>query len=71
MDRILCKRKTVEKRKDLIFMSTLETMEKKEEIKIFNNEQFGQIRTVVIDGEPWFSGLDVATALGMKTQRTH
>ncbi len=34
------------------------------EIKIFNNEEFGQVRMVVIDNEPWFVGKDVAIALG-------
>lgn len=34
------------------------------EIKIFNNPDFGEIRTVVIDGEPWFVGKDVAAILG-------
>lgn len=34
------------------------------EVKIFNNEEFGQIRTVVINGEPWFVGNDVAKPLG-------
>lgn len=33
-------------------------------IQIFNNEEFGNIRTVNIDGEPWFVGKDVANALG-------
>lgn len=33
-------------------------------IKIFENEDFGEIRTVMIDGEPWFVGRDVAKALG-------
>lgn len=33
-------------------------------IKIFENEDFGEIRTVMIDGEPWFVGKDVAMALG-------
>ena len=33
------------------------------ELKIFDNEEFGEIRTVVIDGEPWFVGRDVAEAL--------
>lgn len=36
------------------------------ELKIFDNEEFGEIRTVVIDGEPWFVGRDVAIALGYK-----
>ena len=30
----------------------------------FNNPEFGEIRTVEIDGEPWFVGKDVAEALG-------
>lgn len=34
------------------------------DIKIFNNADFGQVRTLVIDNEPWFVGKDVATALG-------
>ena len=34
------------------------------DIKIFNNEEFGQIRTVTKDGEPWFVGKDVAEILG-------
>lgn len=34
------------------------------ELKIFTNEEFGQIRTVLIENEPWFIGKDVATALG-------
>lgn len=33
-------------------------------IKIFENPEFGQVRTVMIDGEPWFVGKDVAEALG-------
>lgn len=34
------------------------------ELKIFNSSEFGQVRTVTIDGEPWFIGKDVATILG-------
>lgn len=34
------------------------------EVTIFNSPQFGQIRTLTIDGEPWFVGKDVAKALG-------
>lgn len=34
------------------------------ELQIFNSEEFGDIRTVTIDGEPWFVGKDVADALG-------
>lgn len=34
------------------------------EIKIFRNEEFGEIRTVIIDGEPWFVGKDISIKLG-------
>ncbi len=34
------------------------------EIKIFENSEFGEIRTLKIDGEPWFVGKDVAGILG-------
>ena len=39
------------------------------DIKIFNNEEFGDIRTVTIDGEPWFVGKDVAEILGYSNTR--
>lgn len=35
-------------------------------LTVFNNSEFGDIRTVVIDGEPWFVAKDVAVALGYK-----
>ncbi len=31
---------------------------------LFNNEEFGEIRTLLIDGDPWFVGKDIAVALG-------
>ena len=37
-----------------------------QELEIFKNEEFGEIRTVVIENEPWFVGKDVAVALGYK-----
>lgn len=33
-------------------------------VTVFNNEEFGEVRTVTIDGEPWFVGKDVAEKLG-------
>lgn len=39
------------------------------EIQFFNNKEFGNIRTVNIDGEPWFVGKDVANALGYSNNR--
>lgn len=40
------------------------------EIQIFNNEEFGEIRTVTIDNEPYFVGNDVATVLGYAEPRS-
>lgn len=37
-----------------------------ENIQIFNSKDFGEIRTIVIDGEPWFVGNDVAGILKYK-----
>lgn len=35
-----------------------------EELQIFNNEEFGNVRSLMIDNEPWLVGKDVATDLG-------
>ena len=40
------------------------------ELKIFKNEEFGQVRTVMIDGEPYFVGKDVAEILGYAEPRS-
>ena len=34
------------------------------ELQVFNNDEFGSIRTVTIENEPWFVGKDVAEVLG-------
>lgn len=34
------------------------------ELSVFKNKEFGEIRTVVINGKPWIVGKDVAVALG-------
>ena len=34
------------------------------ELQIFENPEFGTIRSVEVDGEPWLVGKDVAAALG-------
>lgn len=39
------------------------------EIQVFNNSEFGNIRTVTIDGNPWFVGKDIAEALGYSNSR--
>mgnify|MGYP000360568320 CR=1 FL=1 len=44
-------------------------------IRTFKNKEFGTVRTIVKDGEPWFVGKDVAEILGYKETakaiRTH
>ena len=35
------------------------------EITVFENNQFGEIRTLSVDGEPWFVAGDVCRALGI------
>lgn len=39
------------------------------ELMIFNNPEFGTIRTLERDGEPWFVGKDVAEVLGYAKPR--
>lgn len=39
------------------------------DLQIFSNPEFGQVRTVEIDGTPWLVGKDVAVALGYKNPR--
>ena len=36
------------------------------ELQIFNNEEFGEIRTITKDNEPMFCLMDICKALGMK-----
>ncbi len=38
-------------------------------LKIFENPEFGLIRTLELNGEPWFVGKDVAEVLGYKNTR--
>ena len=38
-------------------------------LQIFNSEEFGDIRTIEIDGKPYFVGTDVAKALGYSNPR--
>ena len=37
-------------------------------VTLFTNDEFGAVRTTVINGEPWFVGKDVASALGYENQ---
>lgn len=40
-----------------------------QELQIFKNEEFGEVRTVTINNDPWFVGKDVAEALGYSNTR--
>ena len=39
------------------------------EITVFQNEEFGDIRTVMLEGEPWFVAVDVCRALDIRNNR--
>ena len=39
------------------------------EVTVFQNDQFGEVRTMTIDGEPWFVGKDLADILGYSNSR--
>lgn len=39
------------------------------ELMTFNNSEFGKVRSMLIDNEPWFVGKDVAEALGYAKTR--
>lgn len=39
------------------------------ELKVFQNEEFGEVRSLVINNEPWFVGKDVANVLGYSNPR--
>ena len=39
------------------------------DLQIFQNPEFGQVRSLIIDEEPWFVGKDVAESLGYSNSR--
>lgn len=39
-------------------------------IEVFNNEEFGSVRTTMINGEPWFVAVDVCKALEIDATAT-
>ena len=40
------------------------------ELQVFKNQEFGQVRTLTLSNEPWFVGKDVALALGYSEPRS-
>lgn len=39
------------------------------DIKVFDNEEFGKVRTTMINGEPWFVASDICDALDITNSR--
>lgn len=39
------------------------------EVQVFTNEEFGSVRTIVVNGDPWIVGKDVAEKLGYSNAR--
>lgn len=65
---------TMQKVDEALHISLALNKERKEEtelneLQIFQNEEFGQVRTVDIDGKTYFVGKDVANALGYSNPR--
>lgn len=38
-------------------------------LQVFTNPEFGTVRTLLLDNEPWVVGIDIAAALGYKNPR--
>lgn len=36
------------------------------EVQVFNNQEFGTVRTLILNDEPWFVGKDVVENLGYR-----
>lgn len=45
-------------------------METDNKMQVFNNDEFGSVRTVIKDGEPWFVAVDVCRALDIDATAT-
>lgn len=39
------------------------------ELTVFNNEEFGEVRTITIDGEPWFVANDILRVLAVSNSK--
>ena len=39
-------------------------------LAVFNSEEFGELRTIMIEGEPWFVANDVCTILDINRTQT-
>ena len=41
----------------------MEVQQMQNELMVFQNQEFGEVRSILINGEPWFIGKDVASIL--------
>lgn len=53
----------------LLPTNTIKNTKVMSELKIFKNEEFGEVRTMLVNGEPYFVGKDVASVLGYSNTR--
>ena len=44
----------------------MEKQQQNNQVQVFNNAEFGDVRVIMQDGEPWFVGKDVAEILGYR-----
>ena len=54
---------------EMVAVNAIEEKSTTTDIKVFENEEFGRVRTIIKDGEPWFVGSDVCLALGYAKPR--
>ena len=47
----------------------MEVQQMQNELMVFQNQEFGEIRSIMIEGEPWFVGKEVAEKLGYSNTR--
>lgn len=50
-------------------MTDVPVMENENAIQVFNSPEFGDVRTFIIDGDPWFVASDVCRALEIGNPR--
>lgn len=56
-------RKDIERVREWLFPPVATTQVESPQITLFTSQEFGNIRTMIIDGEPWFVGKDVTSIL--------
>lgn len=47
-----------------VYVQTLKRGEQMNELQVFNNAMFGNVRIILQDNEPWFVAKDITNILG-------